>query len=128
MRLYLLSFFVLLLHLHWLAYLWWTWWLFVISYLIITGDIYFKNKSSLNTSIFSSLIHLKGDLKYVFVRMIFRYGTLYFILNKYMMYSKPSFGSREWKEMKRNEENIILFPCLGVLMEIMESLFPYLWV
>ena len=36
----------------------------------------------------------------MFVKKIFRYGTLYFILNKHMMY-----GRRELNKMEMNEEN-----------------------
>ena len=48
------------------------------------------------------------------MRIIFCYGTLYFILNKYMIYSKPLFGSREWNEMKMNEENNLEYYSLSL--------------
>ena len=46
---------------------------------------------------------------------------------------KASFERREWNGMERNEKNnleysSLSFPCLGVLMKGIESLFPYLGV
>ena len=48
------------------------------------------------------------------MRIIFCYGTLYFILNKYMIYSKPLFGSSKWNEMKMNEENNLEYYSLSL--------------
>ena len=48
------------------------------------------------------------------MRIIFCYGTLHFILNKYMIYSKPLFGSSKWNEMKMNEENNLEYYSLSL--------------